>query len=102
MTQQHDSAPSSTAWTVTDQPRRTKPERIALAAGAASNLLALATLTTILLGGPIWLVVASTIAAALAAGAAIRGIRAIPREPLPHNHTWSQQRPARSVGRGFS
>ncbi|GAA1463344.1 hypothetical protein [Williamsia maris] len=78
MTQQHDTPPSSTAWTVTGQPHRTKPVTIALAAGATSNLLALATLTTILLGGPVWLVAASTLATALTAGRASRSIRTIP------------------------
>ncbi len=86
MTQQHDAVPSSTAWTVTGQPHRIKPERIALIAGAASNLLALVTLAAILLGGPVWLVVASTIAAALAAGAASHAIRAIHREQPPQPH----------------
>ncbi len=49
-------------WTVTGRPRRITPVTVALIIGAITNLAALATLTTIVLDGPLWLVITITAA----------------------------------------
>ncbi len=95
MPQQHETTPPTTRWTVTGHPRRVTPVTIALTARATSNLLALATLTAILVDGPTWLAITCTTptatATALTAGAARHTIRTIPRElqpKAPKDNAW--------------
>lgn len=70
--------PPSATRTIAAQPRRITPVALALIIGATTNLIALATFTTIVLDGPLWLVVTLTVATVALAAAARQTLRAIP------------------------